>query len=246
MNILGIIPARSGSKGVPKKNIRLLSGYPLIAYSIVAAKLSKQIDRIIVSTDSEEIAKISRFYGADVPFLRPPEYAQDNSPDKDLVIHAINWFEINERKIPQFIVHLRPTTPLRNPAIINKAIKEIIGRPDASCLRSAHISPESPFKWFLIKENGYFTGLQTDDMDALNQPRQMFPTVYVPNGYIDVLRTDFIKQSNNIHGNRMLGFVSPFCHEIDTVEDLKMIEYQLKTEGSPVLNYLRQNFNMEG
>ncbi|GJQ51015.1 MAG: hypothetical protein HKUEN01_34010 [Candidatus Kuenenia stuttgartiensis] len=243
MEVVAIIPARGGSKGVPKKNIRLLGGYPLIAYSIVAAKLTKQIDRVVVSTDSEEIAEISRYYKADVPFIRPQEYAQDHSPDNDFVVHAIRWFEKYEGKAPKLLVHLRPTTPLRNPAVMDQAITEIFKYPDATCLRSAHPCPESPFKWFLKKDDGFFTGLQTNDMDALNRPRQMFPTVYVPDGYVDILKTDFIKNSDSIHGNRVLAFISPFCREVDTIEDFEMMEFQVRREGSPLLTYLKDHFS---
>ena len=246
MRTVAIIPARGGSKGVPKKNVRLLRGYPLIAYSIVAARMTKRIDRIIVSTDSEEIAEISRHYGAEAPFLRPLEYAQDHSPDRDFLVHAIRWFEENEGMSPGFLVHLRPTTPLRNPAVMEEAITEILNHPDATCLRSAHPCPESPFKWFLKREDGYFTGLQSDDMDALNRPRQMFPTVYVPDGYVDILKTDFIKNSDSIHGNRVLAFISPFCREVDTIEDFEMLEFQVLREGSPLLAYMKQHFLPEG
>ena len=107
-----IIPARGGSKGVPRKNIKLLKGFPLIAYSIVAAKMSKMTDRVIVSTDSQEISDIAQKYDAEVPFLRPAEYAHDRSPDIDFVRHAIDWFAKNESNQPELFVHLRPTTPL--------------------------------------------------------------------------------------------------------------------------------------
>lgn len=246
MQTFAIIPARGGSKGVPKKNIQPLGGYPLVAYSITAARLTKQIDRVVVSTDSEEIAEISRHYGADVPFIRPQAYAQDRSPDRDFVVHAIRWFEKNEGRAPDLLVHLRPTTPLRDPAVMDQAITEIFKYPDATCLRSAHPCPESPFKWFLKKGDGFFTGLQSDDMDALNKPRQMFPTVYVPDGYIDILKTDFIKSSDTIHGNRVLAFVSPFCREVDTIEDFEMLEFQVQREGSPLLAYLMDHFSIEG
>jgi len=245
-NIIAIIPARGGSKGVPKKNIRLLGGYPLVAYSIVAARLTTQIDRVVVSTDSDEIAEVSRYYGAEVPFIRPQEYAQDKSPDRDFVVHAVRWFEENEGRAPDLLVHLRPTTPLRDPAVMDRAVTEIVKCPDATCLRSAQPCPESPFKWFLRKDDGFFTGLQSDDMDALNKPRQMFPTVYIPDGYIDILKTDFIKNSDTIHGNRVLAFISPFCREVDTLEDFEMLEFQIHKEDSPLLAYLKYHFPSKG
>lgn len=246
MNIIALIPARGGSKGVPKKNVRLLKGYPLVAYSIAAAKLTKRIDRVVVSTESADIAEVSRRYGAEVPFLRPIEYAHDSAPDRDFVVHAIRWLEEHEGKASELLVHLRPTTPLRDPAVIDQAIIEISKYPNATCLRSAHPCPESPFKWFLKKDDGFFAGLQTNnDMDALNRPRQMFPTVYVPDGYVDILKTDFIKSSVSIHGSRVLAFISPFCREIDSIEDFEMLEFQVQREGSPLLTYLKDNFSPE-
>ena len=122
-NIVALIPARSGSKGVPNKNIRYLGDVPLIAYSIIAALKSTLIDRVIVSTDSEEYADIARNYGAEVPFIRPAEISGDTATDLQLFEHAISWFEKNENLVPQYFVHLRPTTPLRDPRIIDDAIK---------------------------------------------------------------------------------------------------------------------------
>lgn len=238
-----IIPARGGSKGVPDKNIRLLAGFPLIAYSIVAAKLTPTIDRVIVSTDAERIADMSRRFGADVPFMRPAALAQDRSPDRDFLQHAIQWFEQHEGRAPDYWVHLRPTTPLREPVRVAAAIADIQAHQEATALRSAHPSPESPFKWFLMGDDGFFCGLRGEkDMDSLNRPRQCFPTAYVPDGYVDVLKTAFIKSGELIHGNRMRSFISPFCHEVDNLEDFDALEFQLHKEGSPLLDYLRQHY----
>ena len=129
-NIFSIIPARSGSKGIPGKNIKLLNGIPLIAFSIQASLKSENISRTIVSTDSEEIANIARKFGAEVPFLRPSAISGDNSTDFEFFIHAIEWFKTNEGKIPDYFVHLRPTTPLREPNVIDKAINYFINHPE--------------------------------------------------------------------------------------------------------------------
>ena len=125
MDTIAYIPVRGGSKGVPKKNIRPLGGFPLVAYSIACAKLSKHINRVIVSTESEEIATIARDYGAEVPFIRPKKYAQDHSPDRGHFLHAMSWMKENEQYLPEYWVHLRATTPLREPQIIDQAIEEI-------------------------------------------------------------------------------------------------------------------------
>jgi N-acylneuraminate cytidylyltransferase len=242
---MAIIPARGGSKGVPGKNIKLLGGFPLIAYSIIAARLAARVDRVVISTDSGEIAAVAKRYGGEVPFIRPLELAGDMSPDIDFMQHAIHFFLEREGEVPEYLIHLRPTTPLRNPELIDSAIAAIEKAPDATSLRSAHPCPESPFKWFLLKEDGFYTGIASDNMDALNQPRQMFPTVYVPDGYVDVLKTAFVQTSGSMHGMRVLGFISPVCREVDTHEDFDALEFQVRQGGNPVYEYLIKHFTAE-
>jgi len=156
--IYAIIPARGGSKGIPKKNIYNLGGYPLIAYSIAAAKMARKIDRIIVTTDSEEIADIAKKFGAEVPFLRPAEISGDTATDREFVIHTLDWLKKNEGEIPDYLIHLRPITPLRNPKKIDDAIETIMKRPKATSLRSGHKTDTVPQKCFGL-ENGFFVGL---------------------------------------------------------------------------------------
>ena len=245
MTVIAYIPARGGSKGVPKKNIHFLCGYPLIAYTIAAAKLSKYIRRVIVSTDSKEIADIAHKFGGEVPFIRPSEYAQDNSPDRGHTLHAMNWFKENEGSVPEYWVHLRATTPLRDPNIVDEAIQKIQKNPDSTSLRSGHPAPESPCKWFQLDKVGYFIGNCPEDKrkEYYNLPRQLFPAVYIPDGYVDILKSSFVLRSESLNGNKMLGFVTPHCYEVDTLEELEMIEYQLLKKGSPLLDYLNKTFN---
>jgi len=220
-----------------------LGGYPVIAYSIAAAVMSVEIERVIVSTDSEEIAEISRYYGAEVPFLRPSQYARDESTDNEWVLHVINWFEESEGRVPEFLVHLRPTTPLREPAIIDSAIAEIRNRPEATSLRSGHLAPASPFKWCLRDKKGYFKSILPGySNDYINRPRQFFPDVYIPDGYVDVLKTSFIRESGLLHGEKMIGFISPVCYGVDTIEELEFLQFELGRKGSPLYNYLKINF----
>jgi len=244
MSIVAIIPARSGSKGVPDKNIKLLGAYPLIAYSIIAAKMIPGVSRVIVSTDSKTYADLANDYGAETPFLRPQEISGDKSTDLDVFIHALNWLKNNENAVPEYILHLRPTTPLRDPAVMKEAIDFFLANgSDASSLRSGHAAPESPFKWFLRDENGYFKGLRDDlTPEKVNLPRQSFPDVYMPDGYIDIVKSSCILNTNTLHGNRMMVFESPHCHEVDTLEDFNYLEYQLQKEGSPLSVYLN-NYN---
>ena len=242
-NIIAIIPARSGSKGIPKKNIIDFGGFPLIAYSIVAANLSMSIGRVIVSTDSKEIADIALKYGAEVPFLRPKEYSSDNSLDIEFIKHALNWLKENENFEPEYIVHLRPTTPLRNEKLIDEAVEKIIKNKEATSLRSAHELRESPHKFFEIRE-GFFEGLFPEDskVDSQNLPRQKFKPAYHPNGYVDVLKIKTINELNVIHGNKILPFITPFIVELDSIEDLEYMKFDLQRGNYKIFNYLKEHF----
>ena len=239
MNLIAVIPARSGSKGVPNKNIKLLGGIPLIAFSIIAAKMMPSVSRVIVSTDSNEYAEIAKFYGAEVPFLRPLDISGDKSTDSDLFLHALNWFKENENSIPEYLLHLRPTTPLRDPQIMEQAVKLFLENNEiATSLRSGHNAPESPYKWFLKDDNNFFKGLRDDlTPEKVNLPRQSFPSVYVPDGYIDVLKSTVILNSGTLHGDKMLVFESPYCVEVDTKDDFEYLEFQIEREGSTILNF---------
>ncbi len=236
-NVIAIIPARSGSKSVTDKNIKLLSGHPLIAYSIVAAKLSKEIKRVVVSTDSEEYAEIAKKYGAEVPFIRPEIYSKDSSTDRDFFIHAMNWFKDNENTVPEYWVQLRPTTPLRNPEKIDKAISMILSDDTATSLRSGHKAPESPLKWF-IKRDNYFKGLIENE--EYNLPKQSFEDVYIPDGYVDIVKASFILNNKKIHGENIIAFESPVCTEIDSIQEFNYLEYQIKDGDSLLLEKLNK------
>jgi CMP-N,N'-diacetyllegionaminic acid synthase len=242
--IYAIIPARGGSKGVPKKNIKMLGGFPLIAYPIAAAKLSPSVERIIVTTDSEEIADIARKFGAEVPFMRPAEISGDKATDLEFMVHAINWFKENEGNAPEYWVELRTTTPLRKPADIDAAFEMIKVHPDATSLRSGHEIRESPYKLFGIKDD-FFVGLFPDDPrpEYYNLPRQSFPPVYQPNGYVDILKTSYIDEHNKQHGDKMLAFPSPDTGEIDGPNDFPFIEFKLQNEEWEIYEYLKKNFS---
>lgn len=220
---LAVIPARGGSKSVPGKNIRLFQGWPLIAYSIAAASLSSHISRTIVSTDSEEIARTADRYGAEVPFLRPAEYAKDDSPDIGFINHIIRWLYEHEGKIPEYLAHLRPTTPIRDPRQIDRAVEMIKQDRAATSLRSGSLCPHPPFKWFQKKGN-YLTPLMPGmTCDEVNLPRQDFPEVYVPNGYVDIIKTSFVIRTGLLHGDRMIGFATDEVPDIDTESDMKKL-----------------------
>jgi N-acylneuraminate cytidylyltransferase len=227
-NIVALIPARSGSKGVVDKNIMPLGGIPLILYSIVAAKKSKLIDRIIVSTDSEEYAEIARSYGAETPFIRPMDISGDSATDVEFFRHAIFWLQDNENFTPEYLVHLRPTTPFRDPKVLDKAIKEFISS-DYSALRSCHKMSESSYKTFEV-ENNIFKRICNggNNIEGSNAARQAFPETYDANGYIDIIRSEMINKHNLIHGSRVKAFITNTAHEIDEIGDIDFLEYLIK------------------
>jgi len=243
-DVIAIIPARSGSKSILDKNITPLFDYPIISYSIIAAQLANSISRIIISTDSEKYAEISKKYGAEVPFIRPQSISADDSTDRDFFLHAMSWLKENEGHVPEYFVHLRPTTPMRDPKIIDSAIEVIRSQAESTSLRSGHISPESPLKWFEINEKGYFEGLirNSDDPEYYNQPKEKFPPVYIPNGYVDIVKSSHVMESENLHGKRMIGFETEACSEIDSKQELNYIEFQLGKKGSVLLDELKSRF----
>jgi CMP-N,N'-diacetyllegionaminic acid synthase len=228
-SILALIPARSGSKGVPHKNIKLLGDHPLIEWSIAACKAAASINRIIVSTDSEEYAQLSRKMGADVPFLRPAELSGDRSTDYDFIKHALDWCSQNGEET-EYIVHIRPTTPFRDPTLIDQAVAAFVDHPQATALRSVHPMSESAYKTFEIAPSGQLKRVASDstELDAANNARQQFPTTYIANGYVDVLSTAFIRQMQLIHGGHVLPFITPVVNEVDTMDDFSMLEMELQ------------------
>lgn len=219
----------------------------MIAYAIVASKLTKNIDRTIVSTDSGQIAEIAKKYGAEVPFLRPSEISLDKSTDLEFVQHAIGWFKENEKSVPELLIHLRATTPLRDPVEIEKAIELFKGKPESTALRSVHELAESPQKVFQIDRNGFLRGFFPDDPrpEYYNLPRQVFPKAYQPNGYVDILKTDYIIKSGKLHGTNMLSFITKVAVEVDLLSDFELLEYQLQKYSGSVCEYLKNNFKKE-
>lgn len=226
--IVALIPARAGSKGVPHKNIKILGGYTLLSWSIAACLRSPTIDRVIVSTDSPDYAALARELGAEAPFLRPNAISGDRSTDYELIVHALDWLA-NESGEPEYLVHIRPTTPLRDPQLIDDAVKAFIAAPQATALRSVHEMSESAYKTFEMAEGGQLRRLGADntELDAANNARQQFPNTYQANGYVDVLSSQFIRKSGLIHGNHVMPFVTPSVIEVDTLDDFEHLEFQI-------------------
>lgn len=227
-SIVALIPARAGSKGVPHKNIKPLGTRPLIEWSIKACLKSKLIDRVIVSTDSAEYAELAIKLGAEAPFLRPAEISADRSTDYDFIVHALDWLAANGGE-PQHVVHIRPTTPYRDPALVDEAIKAFCDEPRATALRSVHEMSESAYKTFEIAPAGQLKRLGSDStaLDAANNARQQFPATYQANGYVDVLSSRFIRSNGLIHGDWVMPFITPTVIEVDTIDDFVHLEFLL-------------------
>ena len=228
-SVFALIPARKGSKSIRYKNIKLLNGHPLISYSIVAALNCHTIDEVFVTTDSEKIKKISRKYGAQVPFLRPKNISNDNSKDITFFNHFLNFRKKNELFLPEYIVHLSPTCPFRDINDINLAIKKIKSTKNSTSLRSVSEAKFSPYKMFKEK-NGFLSGLFNDlKGEYYNFPRQRFGQTFIPNGHVDIIKTSHLLKNKNLHGQRIISFVSKrnlkstisFDIDIDSKDDFK-------------------------
>lgn len=221
MTLLALIPARGGSKGIPRKNIKLLGGKPLIAWTIDAAKQARCIDRIVVSTEDEDIAKVALECGADVPFLRPPELAADDTPGIAPVLHALE-------QLPMFdwVLLLQPTSPLRSVADIEGIVNFCLERGASSAVSICEVS-KHPY-WMYQRD-------QSDRLQPLlsNRPeiprRQDLPPVYTLNGALYLARTDWLQDRKSFIDSETLGYVMPNERsvDIDTLQDWMWLEFFL-------------------
>jgi N-acylneuraminate cytidylyltransferase len=222
--ILALIPARGGSKGIPRKNIRNFAGYPLIAWSIAAAKQSELVTRIIVSTDDEEIAAVAREWGAETPFLRPAEFAQDKTTDLPVFEHALKFLEEIEGYHPDIVIQLRPTSPIRPKGMVDSAIRILLNHPDADCVRGVVPAGQNPFKmWRFNGEDKPLNPLLEVEgiAEPYNAPRQILPSAYWQTGHIDAIRVATIAQKNSLTGDVIypLTIDPKYTVDIDTLPD---------------------------
>lgn len=231
MRILAIICARGGSKGVPNKNIRLLNGKPLIAYTIECAKKYTKFDRIIVSTDSPKIAEVAKQYGADVPFLRPKELATDTSPKIPVLQHAVRYLEQEENDHYDLIVDLDPTSPLRIVEDIENCVNKMIEK-----------NPNVVFSVTPAHKNPYFNMVEEKDgkvylCKKLDRPitrRQDAPTVYAMNASIYVYKKDFLLNTDSVFSSNTMAVVMPEEHSIDIDRpiDFEFVEFLMKRNNT--------------
>ena len=225
-NFLAIIPARGGSKGVPKKNIKLLNGIPLIGHTLMEAKKSKYLNRVIVSTDDEEIAEISRQFNGEVPCLRPKELAKDTSPTIDSIRHIINYLKEKENYLPDYICLLQCTSPLRTYEDIDGAIEKL-----------SYTEFDGIISVCEVEVNPYWTNVfEKDKLKYFIEEgknitrRQDLPKVYRYNGAIYIIKTDVFIKERTFETDNITGYVmaTEKSIDIDTITDFKIAEILMK------------------
>ena len=224
-SVIGIVPARAGSKGLPRKNIAPLCGKPLIAWSIEAGLRSQYIDLVIVSTDSNKIAGISAEYGASVPFIRPAELATDETPTIDVVIHALEYLHNERKQRFDYTVLLEPTSPLRDEADIDRAIKQLVDNVGASSLVGiSRTEAQNPEFLVCLSENNFLIGFDQSEIKPVR--RQEIRDVYFLEGSIYVSDTKTLIARRTFCHQETLGCIFPKWKslEVDDLEDLIMVE----------------------
>lgn len=219
--VLALIPARGGSKSVPRKNLLELAGKPMIAYSIGHALECASVTRTIVSTDDDEIAEVSRRFGAEVPFRRPAEAASDTATDLQVFRHALLFLQ-DQGYLPDLVIHLRPTGPVRQVALIEHAIHLMLRHPEADSLRAIGLAEQTPYKMWRIEGSYLRQALPLEGFpESHSMPRQKLPAVYHQNGYVDIVRPRTILELDSMVGQTVLPFVvEGKIHELDYPEQI--------------------------
>jgi CMP-N,N'-diacetyllegionaminic acid synthase len=227
-NILGVITARGGSKGLPGKNIKKLGGKHLIAYSIEVAKKSKLITHLIVSTDDKKIAKVAKRFSADVPFLRPKELASDTAGHLEVMQHAISFMEKKLNLIFDYVVILQPTSPFRSAEDLDGTVRKLIKtKADSAVSLVAVKNTQHPIK---IKKliGGWVEPYCLEEKEGIR--RQDFPTAYKRSGAVYAMKRDLIMKDNRLYGDKIAGYIVPQERSIDIDDELDWLqaEYMYK------------------
>lgn len=225
MNILGVIPARGGSKGVPRKNVFPLGGKPLIGHSIESAKKAKGLTHLMVSTDDAEIARVSNEFGLPVPFLRPALLATDNALSVDVMKHAVTKMESLHQIKFDYLVLLQPTTPFRQPEDIDQAIRLLIEFSCDTIVSLVDVGANHPARMYQMSSDRRM--LPIIDEGTKMAPRQDLPPVYIRSGDVYACRRDVPFQYNSLLGPDTRGFAIPASRavNIDTLRDLQIAEF---------------------
>jgi N-acylneuraminate cytidylyltransferase len=230
MNFIALVTARSGSKSVVDKNIQELGGKSLIEWAVRAGLSASRIAEVYISTDSQMYADIAKDAGAIVPFLRPAEYATDLATDSDVFHHFVS--NLPRGKGSMGIVHLRPTSPFRDPVQIDEALSIYEAhRNQVTSLRSVQEMPESAYKSFELDDRRFLKPLASvGTMDLANLPRQKFPVTYSANGYVDVINPSSFMSTGSFHGEKVLAFETHSIIEVDSARELELLDFELRAD----------------
>jgi len=223
MKILAIILARGGSQRIPRKNIVRLGGVPLIAHTIRAAKKSKYIDRIIVSTDDLDIGAAAKRYGAEVPFYRPADISRWSSSEHEALKHALDWLKKNEKYKPDIVVKLFPTSPFRKTASIDRCIELLADDWNSDSVRSIRRCKEHPYKMWTIV-NGKLKRFVDTEKESHTLSYQLLPTIYVNNASIDITKPSTIYKKHSVTGTDIIPYLmdEEESFDINTMQDLEI------------------------
>ena len=243
--VLAVIPARGGSKGIPGKNIKDFAGFPLIAYSILAGTQSDLVTRVIVSTDDKAIASVANQWGAETPFLRPDHLAGDAVVDFPVMRHCLDWLAENEGYHPEVVVWLRPTSPIRPRDCVDRAISLLLTHPDADSVRGVVSAGQNPFKmWTIDESSGAMQPLvDVPGMDEpFNAPRQALPEVFWQTGHIDAFWTRTMNEKDSMTGDVILPLIIDprYTVDIDVPKDWVAAEHKLQQDHLEMIDPANQ------
>ncbi|MBL7070831.1 MAG: acylneuraminate cytidylyltransferase family protein [Candidatus Omnitrophica bacterium] len=262
MKVLCVIPARGGSKTVPKKNLVEIGGKSLLYYAAECVKNSKVIERTVLSTDSGEIAAQARSLGLEVPFMRSAELATDETTDWPVFNHCMEWLKDNDRYVPDIVVHLRVTSPfafkmhggptgdfsrnwicVKREEIIDGVVNMLAERPELDSVRTVELVRSTPYKMWRMEGGVIKPVIRTSEKEIYNQPRQKIPPAYLQNGYVDAARYSTIMRKKSMNGETIGGYVldCDYFVDIDGYADIELgdLIYRQLMEEESVDEYKR-------
>jgi len=222
--VIAFVTARSGSKSIIDKNLQKIGNKSLLEWTAACISKCSVFHKSIISTDSIKYAEEVSSYRVEAPFLRPERFAQDTSTDSDVFSHFVSWLQTNSR-VPKWIAHFRPTTPFRDPSLIDLMVSNFIAESknrDWTAARSVHLMSESAYKFFEIDQDDQLVSIfeRKPDLDGSNMPKESFPKTYIPNGYIDLINTQHFLEKGKLHGDRVKALLTVPTLEIDSKQDL--------------------------
>ena len=231
MRVLGLVPARGGSKGIPRKNIRPLAGKPLLQYTAEVAARCRRLDRVILSTDDEEIAAVGRACGLDVPFLRPAELADDTATSLSVVQHALRWCEERD-DIFDAVCLLQPTSPLRRPEDVDACIEMLEAKAADAVVTVLPVPAEYNPHWVYLRCEDGCLHLATGEAAPIGR-RQDLPPAFYREGSVYVVRRDVVLGQNSLYGRFLVGYKIDHCRSVnvDSLEDWSRAETALRKDG---------------